>query len=114
MCTEGARRDCKCGCGREEVMPEHITTAADRIADWLESVLPKDDPKSAEAVAFARHAGVTIDVFSDDYGTSADSDWVWPVPVREPAKSGAALREALLRGAPETKAWHGRRPEGLG
>jgi hypothetical protein len=90
-------------------MPEHITTAADRIADWLESVLPKDDPRSAEAVAFARHAGVTIENI-DECGEARD--WVYPVPVREPAKSGAALREALLRGAPETKAWHGRRPEG--
>jgi hypothetical protein len=94
-------------------MPEHISTAADRIADWLESVLPKDDPQSAEAVAFVRHAAVKIDVFSDDYGTSADSDWVWPMSLREPAKSGAALRKALLQPREDSyaKAWLGRRPE---
>jgi hypothetical protein len=90
-------------------MPEHITTAANRIAAWLESVLPKDDPNSAEAVAFVRCAGVSI---VDCYECGNGDEWQYPKPDPEPAKSGAALREALLRGAPETKAWHGRRPEG--
>jgi hypothetical protein len=92
-------------------MSEHITTAADRIANWLESVLPKDDPKSAEAVAFARHAGVTIDRLDYEFGN--DCDWVYPQPVRDPAKSGAALRELLLQPQEDryAKAWIGRRPE---
>jgi hypothetical protein len=92
-------------------MTEHITTAAMRIADWLESVLPKDDPKSAEAVAFARYAGPAIERL-DDFGN--DCEWEWPMPVREPTKSGAALREALLQPREDSyaKAWLGRRPEG--
>jgi hypothetical protein len=89
---------------------EHIITAADRIAKWLESVLPKDDPNLAEAVAFVRHAANRLEILSDGY----EDYWVWPQPMRDPAKSVAALRELLLQPQEDryAKGWIGRRPEG--
>jgi hypothetical protein len=59
-------------------------------------------------VAFLRHGADRID--NEGYS----DDWVWPQPVRDAAKSGAALRELLLQPQLDryAKAWVGRRPEG--
>jgi hypothetical protein len=90
-------------------MPDTISAAGDRIADYLERSTVKDDPDvAAEAVAFLRHVVNRLEILSDGY----EDDWVWPQPAPDPAKSGAALRELLLN--PEgryPKAWSGSRPE---